>query len=205
MAVLSAALCVSSACAWVPPEFGEPGPQPSDFQAQQRYEKVRDHFSDHQEVYIGLDTQMFAAATYQSLSFREERVKREALFHVLPQEVVDRSLATERAAAAESYEFLLGVYVRDPRFDDFDRQDSIWRIWMVTPEGEASPTEIHRIGRATVNLRAYYPYLGDFWVAYRLRFPKTVKNLPLAGPTTTQLTVRVASTLGKAELRMPLQ
>ena len=53
------------------------------------------------------------------------------------------------------------------------------------------------MGRATLNLRAIYPYLDTFWVAYRVRFSK------IEDCAEDKVVVRVASTLGHAGLQFP--
>jgi hypothetical protein len=149
---------------------------------------------------------MFAAATYQSLAFREARVQRLALFqHQTPDEVL-RRLDDERKDANTYHDFFFGAHVPDPHFDDFDRRNSIWRIALVTDVGEALPANVQRVGRSDLNMRAVYPYMGDFWVAYRFRFPRVAADgTPLVVPTTSKIVLRVASTLGTADMTFPTQ
>ena len=54
-------------------------------------------------------------------------------------------------------------------------------------------------------MRAYYPYLGDFWTMYTVRFPlTTATGVPLVGPTTRALLFRMSSTLGQVEMSFPV-
>ena len=49
-------------------------------------------------------------------------------------------MARERGEASSgAYEFFLGVHVNETRFDDFDRQELIWRMALVTEAGEVTP------------------------------------------------------------------
>ena len=57
-----------------------------------------------------------------------------------------------------------------------------------------TPVTIRRVGRANQDLRAYYPYLGDFWTMYTVRFPPTVAGRPLVAATTRALVFRMSST-----------
>src|SRR5262249_8518603 len=71
--------------------------------------------------------------------------------------------------------------------------------------GEVIPLGIRRVGRANQDMRAYYPYLGDFWTMYTVRFPvTTAAGLPLVGPTTRALIFRMSSTLGQIEMTFPV-
>jgi hypothetical protein len=74
---------------------------------------------------------------------------------------------------------------------------------MLTPLGEVEPVSVERIGRANLDMRAMYPYLGVVWVAYRVRFPKALQDgTPIVPESATHVTLRLASTLGHAELRV---
>jgi hypothetical protein len=198
-------LLMASACAFTPPQFGEAGPEVADPKAEEAYRAVLDRFSDHREVYSGLDTQVFAAATYQSLAFRDARVRRKATFQVWPQDKVQHELALERVDAAQAYEVVFGVSMPERKYDDFDSRTSIWRLTLVTEEGETTPISVKRVGRGDLNIRAYYPYMGEFWTMYSARFPKALGDRPLVGPATKQFTFRMASTIGRLEMTLPIQ
>ena len=63
-----------------PPTLGEAPPTAEDGKAEDAYQDVLDRYSRRAELYTGPergeDTRMFTAATYQSLPFREARVRR---------------------------------------------------------------------------------------------------------------------------------
>jgi hypothetical protein len=193
-----------SGCTTTPPTIGDPAPQLNDRRAEQAYQEIFERYSDRAEIYDGFDTRLFAGGTFQAMAFREARVRRTAAFKFLPKPRVEELLEKERAEEAQFNEFHLGVHVNDYRFEDFaNRQRSIWRIVMLTPAGEAEPLSVERIGRANLDMRATYPYLGVFWVAYRVRFPKLQPDgTPILPETASHVTLRLASTLGHVELRV---
>ncbi|MCY1042953.1 hypothetical protein OV208_16655 [Corallococcus sp. bb12-1] len=196
-------LGVFGGCANAPPFIGEPAPTLDDPKAESAYLAALDRYSDRKEIYDGFDTRIFAGATLQTPTFRDARVRRRALFQTLPAAKVEALLAEEQAEAAKFHEFFLGVHVNDMRYDDFANRNSIWRLALVTPAGEVTPVEVRRIGRADLNVRAYYPYTTLFWVAYRVRFPRTfTEGQPVIPEGTEQVMLRVASSLGKAELKV---
>jgi hypothetical protein len=193
-----------SGCTTTPPTIGEPAPQLADRRKELAYQEIFERFTDQAEVYDGFDTRIFAAATFQSAAFREARVQRRAEFQFLPKPRVQELLAAERAEDTQFNEFHMGVHVNDPKFEDFALpKTSIWRIVLLTPVGEVEPVSVERIGRSTLDMRAYYPYLGVFWVAYRVRFPKVLTDgTPIIPESTSYVTLRLASALGHAELRV---
>jgi hypothetical protein len=194
----------ASGCATGPPAIGDPGAQVPDRNAEASYQAALSRVTEHREVYAGIDTQLFTAATYQSVDFREARTRRQAMFQTWPEPKLEDALARERVDAAQVHELVFGVSVVDRRFDDFDSKNSIWRLSLVTDQGEVTPLAIRRVGRANQDLRAYYPYLGDFWTMYTVRFPlTTATGVPLVGPTTRALLFRMSSTLGQVEMAFP--
>ncbi len=197
---------IATGCASSPPMVGEKGPTVSSTAEEKAYQETLEHYTDHAEVYDLLNTRMFTAITYQSWPFREARVHRMASFQVQPQAMVERNLAIERSVFESTHEFFFGVHLNNYRYDDFDRRNSIWRIALVTDAGETTPSSVERIGRSDLNMRAIYPYMDEFWVAYRIRFARsTASGDPVIPPGTKRMMLRIASTLGKAELRFPAE
>jgi hypothetical protein len=200
---LAALLSALVGCVSTPPTLGDPAPVLKDERQELVYQEVLERFSARDELYSGFDTVLFAAATLQTPAFREARVRREATFKALPRERVEEVLTREMAEAVKAHEFFLGVHVFNYRYDDFDRSSSIWNLVLVTPAGEVRPVSVERVGRADMELRAFYPYLGTFWVGYRVRFPTTFADGKAVIPSGTERVVlRMASALGKVEMRV---
>ncbi len=196
---LAVASCVSAR----PPSVGEPPPALSDGAAEAAYDATLRRYTDESAVYDGFDTRLFAAATFQSRAFVEARVRRRGAFQAQTEAELQAELARELANLEEAHEVFLGVHLNDPRYDDFDRKGSIWRVVLVGPSGEVKPSSIERVGRANLDLRAIYPYMGSFWVGYRLRFPRRLESGALTVPPGTERVVlRIASALGRAELSL---
>src|SRR5262249_40153931 len=159
----------------------------------------------HREVYSGVETQLFTGATYQSMAFREARVRRKAAFQLWQPGDLETALAQERSEAGQAHEVVFGATMPERRFDHVDLPRGIWRLSLRTAQGEVTPISIRRIGRADANIRAYYPYMGDFWSVYSVRFPLQVGGQPLVGPETTSVTFQMASTQGQVEMVLPVQ
>lgn len=200
---LGALLMALTGCVSTPPTLGDAPPGFRDERQELGYQSVLEKYTDRAELYSGFDTVLFAAATFQSPAFREARVRRTAHFQALTRERVAELMGQELAEAGRTHEFFLGVHVSNYRYDDFDRASSIWNMVLVTPSGEVKPVSVERVGRADMELRAYYPYLGTFWVAYRVRFPTTFADgTPVIPPGAERVVLRMASSLGKVEMRV---
>lgn len=186
-----------------PPPSGEPPPTLSDGAAEAAYDATWRRYTDAGAIYDGFDTRLFASATFQSPAFVEARVRRRGAFQAQTEAELRAELAKELANLEEAHEVFLGVHLNDPRYEDFDRKGSIWRVVLVGPSGEVKPSSIERVGRANLDLRAIYPYMGSFWVGYRLRFPRRLEGgAPTIPPGTQRVVLRIASALGRAELSL---
>jgi hypothetical protein len=184
---------------------GAPGPSLPDATANAQYEALLDHYTSKRQVFIGFDTILFGGVTYECPNFREARIRRRDTFQAQSPEQLALDLQKAETEGAAFYEFTLGVYMQNPRFDDLDLPDSIWHLALQTPAGEASAVFVRRVGKANINTRAYYPYMGDFWTVYRVRFPKALGGRPLVPDGLQTFTVVLASSLGKAEFPLPTQ
>ncbi|WP_163783724.1 hypothetical protein [Myxococcus vastator] len=203
----AALLGLLAGCVTTPPTaISDPPPSLPDEHAEHSYRKILARYTGQQEIYDGFDTRVFAGVTLQTQPFREARVHRQAAFQQLPTVKVEQMLAEERAKAAQVHEFFLGVHFNDFVYADFDYKHSIWRLALVTPAGEVTPSRIRRLGRVNMQTRAYYPYTSIFWVGWEIQFPTQMSDgSPVIPPGTETVTFRMASSLGKAEMQVSAQ
>jgi len=189
---------------WEAPQFGERPLPAADPKQEQAFRKVQERYSDQREIYAQLDTRMFVGATHQTWPFREARVRYVAEFEKLPQVKLEQRLAEERKALEEGHEFFLGVHLNDYRHDDLDRTHSIWRVVLISNGLELEPIKVERVGRSSLPMRAVYPYMDEFWTAYRVHFARKTKDGADVIPEgTDRVRLRLASTLGSADLEFP--
>ena len=195
VALLVLSVCASScAAAPIPRIGGDAAPAVSDAADEAKYQSVLEAHTKSQAIYDNLDQKCFVHATIQSPQYVEARLAREAVFRSLPADEIAKARAAEQVRLSDATEFMMGTYTADFRWDDFQRPNSMWRIALVVGERELTPTSVTRVGRATADLRSFYPYLESFWVAYRVRFPKIEAR---AGET---IRLKLSSSLGRAEL-----
>ncbi|AKQ65355.1 putative lipoprotein [Myxococcus hansupus] len=205
--VAAALVGLLAGCVTTPPTaVADPPPSLPDEHAEHSYRKILARYSDSREVYDGFDTRLFAAVTLQTVPFREARVHRQAAFQQLPAPKVEQLIAEEREKATQSHEFFMGVHFNDAAYADFDYKHTIWRLALVTPAGEVTPSRIRRLGRVNLQTRAYYPYTSIFWVGWEVQFPTQMSDgRPVIPPGTEKVTFRMASSLGKAEMTVSAQ
>ncbi|MDP3237263.1 MAG: hypothetical protein Q8N26_31030 [Myxococcales bacterium] len=196
--LLAVVLLCSAACASArfPRVAGEPSPAETDQALESAYQQTLERYTRSQGVYDYLDTRLFVYATWESIPFMEARVKRYGRFRSIPVEEERAAMEAERQRLRDVTEFHLAVHANDPKMDDFDKAGSMWRLALVVDGRELAPVLIERIGRANTEQRSIYSYMESFYVGYRVRFPKANGGA---------MTLKVASSVGKAELAFPAE
>ena len=146
-----------------PPRAGPEAPTVADKAAEARYQEVLSRFTQRAEIYQGLDTRMFIAATLQAMAFRQARVERVADLRSLPRAEVEAALAKEKKEHGEVLEVFLGVHANERRLDDLARPGSIWRVALVSEAGEVVPVSavplMPVIGNHEARADAYFAQL----------------------------------------------
>jgi hypothetical protein len=195
-----ALLALGCAEARLPHVPGDQPPALGDLAAERAYQSLLERSTRTAGVYDLLDTKAFFAASWQTPTFAEARVRREGSFKQWPTEVLESRLVGERKRLEGVTEFFLGVHVNESRFDDLGRPGSIWRLALEVDGGlQVEPLSIERLGRTNVELRSTYAFMESFWVGYRVRFPEVP-----ARPG-QRLTLHLASALGSAHLVYPVE
>ncbi|MCK5797259.1 MAG: hypothetical protein KAI47_08755, partial [Deltaproteobacteria bacterium] len=103
----------------------------------------------------------------------------------------------------DDFTFVVIAATYDLAWNDFDQNDSRWRLSLVNDRGDqVAPRKIARRRRITETDVAFFPQLGKlFHQRYDVRFPRLLPNgSPLVTPETRSLTLRAAGALGKIEL-----
>lgn len=174
LSVLLAALALLSGCpnARIPRIPGDPPPAVRDADAEAKYQEVLERFTSGRGVFDNLDTKVYVRATWQSPSFVEARIQREAMFKDWPKELHAEKLELERNRVSDATEFFFAVHANDYKFEDFGQPNTMWRLVLVVGDKELPAVSIDRLGRSNVEMRSYYSYMENFWVGYRIRFPK---------------------------------
>ncbi len=166
--------------------------------ADARFARAVERWCQEKQIYSGFDVKMFFGVTDETMEFRQARVERLALLRASTQAEIDQQLAAEKADHEKYQDFTFAVHPNERQFDDFDRGDSIWRTALITTKGESLPAKWDRVGKPDLNTRALYPYVGDFWVMYHVRFNRAV-------PPDVPVTLRFASGVGKVDFTFPAE
>lgn len=138
-------------------------------------------------------------ATLKSPEWRAAYVERKAKNEGLTGSERASLVAAQKKANADHWELQLLVSTYDRRENDLNRgAKSVWRVALLDDQGKrVAPLDIARDRRPVGVLRALYPKLGDFDMAYVAKFPRTIQVLR---PGASKVSLRVAGPRGAVVL-----
>jgi hypothetical protein len=153
-------------------------------------------------LYSGLETRAFVRLIYMSPEFVEAQARQ---LSELRAELPDQAAATLEKLREDNAKpsFFAVVYIPDRTANDWQNKDTVWRIALNLGLGEQPPQKVQRFESPfNAELRALYPYVDDYSVAYRLQFdaPAPPSATPGAAPMAfsfNEVSVKAASALGK--------
>jgi hypothetical protein len=161
------------------------------------------------KIYDGMVARIYLNATYKTPSFRDAYVERYAKSLELEPDYRAALAEREREVSERFNEFFITVYTPEAAWDDLDRADSVWRLYLETGEGERlSPVSVTRAAPAAVSvLRELFPYFDPWSTAYIVKFPRYSHAglSPVPSEDTGSIRLVVTGILGKGELEWRLK
>lgn len=204
-----------SCSAYVPPRPGSlavPKLGPNGEDPKQAFLRELRTYTRHDKIYKGLDNKLFITATYHAPDFRRAFAIAFPDIYGHGGKITRRELVDMTNGVEQHHNFFIATYTPYVRWNDFSRDDSIWRMSLYSKsrndnglgEAEVAPDEIIPL-KVDENLRAVYPYVGRFDKIYLVRFPiRDAWQRPLVDGNTSEVVLRVASALGVGTLRWPM-
>lgn len=161
------------------------------------------------KIYRELDNKMFVSATYHAPAFRRAFAVAFPDIYGHGGKITRRELVDLTGGVEQHHNFLLAINTPDNRWNDFAREDSIWRLSLYSTsrgghgagETEVAPDDIVPI-KMDENLRAVYPYINRFDKVYLVRFPLLdPMHQLIVDADTDEMVLRIASAMGVATMR----
>ena len=178
--------------------------QPRGTATADNYDEVLTDWTREERVYDGLESKLFVHATFHSPEFRKTFLLRHPDVYGRGSETA-RRLALTLPDAVEEIEFFFSAFTTDIKWNDFDQDDSIWRVVLKGDDSEPVDGQVARV-KTTANLRAIYPFITDFSRTYVVRFPRTdASGRPVLSSASKSIDLQFLSALGVAKLVWKLQ
>ena len=103
---------------------------------------------------------------------------------------------------AESYTFLVAAATTKNAWNDFDEDESVWKVALVNDlEQQVAPSSVELKREITATTHEFFPYVRNFYRVYMFRFPRKLEDgKPLVTASSRHLALRFAGPLGQTRL-----
>lgn len=160
------------------------------------YQDAYDQWTRHDSIHRDLGLVLEADATLRSPQFQEAYLRRYARLYNVREGELERLLAADRELTGRELRFVLVAQTGDRKWNDFDKPDSIWRIYLQNERGERLPLTSRRRLEKRTELAGFFR-LGPWDEVYELSFDLTGEEAK--DFSTRRLTLILASVLGEAQ------
>ncbi|MFQ5329757.1 MAG: hypothetical protein ACE5D4_07200 [Thermodesulfobacteriota bacterium] len=172
------------------------------------YAKVIVKWTSEGSVYRGIESRLILHATYRGLEFREAYAREYGERYRLDGYRIEKLVEQERKEHERADEFFLAVSTPDEGWNDLERDDSIWRLYLKSNSGErVEPVAIRRVDEESPLFREFYPKLDQWSRGYIVSFPKysATGERPLINDDTSRFTLIITGLLGHTEIEWQME
>ncbi|MBW1740645.1 MAG: hypothetical protein JRJ42_05845 [Deltaproteobacteria bacterium] len=172
------------------------------------YKAACDAWSREARIHRGLEVKLIVSATFKSEEFRRAFAKEYAKAYKLTPDEEKRFIEDQLKAASHSHEFLMASFVPEKKWDDFDKTESMWKLYLVTDQNDrVIPVEVRKIKRQNAVTPHFFPYITPWKSTYIVRFPYNIPetNQPVIKDSTRGIKLVITSVLGIAEMDWELK
>ncbi len=165
------------------------------------YLETLNHWTRDRIVYSEFETKARIAATLKSREFVEAYQREYARIYAPGAPDANKAADLQVQAGAEFLEFYFYAFVPDRDNNDFAKANSIWKIYLVDPKGQAvQPADLREITKVTPVIEQFFPYVNRYHGKfYSLRFPAAGIGSATGGKA-EPIRVVFTSVLAKVEL-----
>ena len=160
-------------------------------------------WSREARIYRGLGVELIATATFKSSKFRDAYSNEYARTYKLTSSEKTKLLKDQKNAALAYNDFLLAAYVPDKKLNDFNKKDSIWKIYLTVGKGGLlKPLEIRKIKKVDAVITHFFPYITPWKSVYLVRFPaiSPAAGKSMIDSSTENIKLIITGVLGSAEM-----
>lgn len=172
-------------------------------EARPEFEHVLDSVTRSARIYQGLDSILYVTATYKTMEFRQAYVDLYVKGYQAG-EAYRTALQEREKEESEKYnEIFFTAYTPEARWNDFDRRDSVWRLYLEDDSGNRLiPVSVKKVDSGDPLVRKFFPYFDPWSSGYVARFPKYSETgtVPIPGEKTRYLKLIVTGILGNGEI-----
>lgn len=172
------------------------------------YSALLDRWTRSKKIYQGLESRLYIHATYKAPEFRRAYVERYSKSYQVEEGYRKALMEREEDQAARYNEFFVAAFTPEERWNDLDKKDSVWRLYLDDGSGSRLiPISITKADGSDPLVREFFPYFDPWSYGYIVRFPKYSDTgaEPIPSEKTASMRLTVTGILGKGELEWRLK
>jgi hypothetical protein len=172
------------------------------------YRAIVDKWSREARIHRGMEVQLIASATYQSQEFKQAYIDEYAEAYGLKEDEAAKVPQAHLGHRENTHEFMLATYVPEKKWDEFDKAESMWKLYLVNDGNErVAPLRIKRLQSKDAIAIHFFPYITPWKTVYLVSFPASAGNTkaPIIREDTATIRLVIASVLGSAQMVWNLQ
>ena len=164
------------------------------------YMDVLNRWTRKETLYSQFETNIQISATYKGNVFNKAYLDEYARMYNLTETEKEKRSDLQAGFASDFREFLFYAYIPDKEANDFEKPNSIWKIFLLDEKGNrVEPLEIRKIEKITPVIEEFYPYINKYYgMFYSVKFPPVPGGA--ADDTTGRMRLLFTGVLGKVEL-----
>ena len=166
------------------------------------YLRVLKNWTRTAERFDGLETDAIITATYFSEAMRRAYIGERTRAESLPPEEAGRLLGETLDEHGQAIRFRVTLFTTDRSWNDLERADSSWRVYLIATDGsQVNPVSIRR---RRIRRRAeefYFPQTNSWSRTYDVLFPRNdASGQPLISESEGAFGLLIASPRARARL-----
>lgn len=151
------------------------------------------------KIYRNMDTILIADILWHNPDVKRLHVKRMAKQGRIDAVDEKRMLLNIGETEKKELEFLAGIYTGEDKWNDFHKNDSIWKIRLIMADGsKTAPSKIEKLTVKNMPDSHLFAFITPWKKLYRITFEKTEALLQLQN-----YDMEIYSFLGNAEFSWP--
>ncbi len=165
------------------------------------YYDVLESWTVKADAYVDLELRLLLESTYKSPEFRQAFVDEYATRYSLDSDAKAALARSSREAGSGVMEFFLSVYTAEIDWNDFDKKESIWKIYLEDASGaRVEPLEIKKLDKNDARVEEFYSYVRPWSLVYSITFPTYAPSGGAIGEGGGHIKLIVTGAKGRGEL-----
>lgn len=162
------------------------------------YLDVFNSWTREKTLYSQFETRAYISTTKKSREFNKAYLSEYSRIYLVRDQEKEKKRKLLADQSAQFTEFMFYAYTPEKESNDFSKENSIWKIFLINQKGERlEPVDIREIREVTPVIRGLFPYVNPYYGSfYSIKFPREGRQ----SDASDQCKLIFTSILGRVEL-----